>query len=259
MRVVSLTCSNTEIVAFLGLGDMLVGVDDHSDWPGTLVDPLPRLGPDLTIDVDAVAALEPDLVLASLTVPGHERVVEALEARGLPLLVPAPKSLADVAADIRDIGAALGHAARGDAVARGFEAGLEAHTRAPGDVPVLVEWWPRPVYTPGRQSWVTDLLVLAGGRNPFAHHDVPSLAVDTADVVREAPEAIVISWCGVPTAKYRPDIVRRREGWGDVPAVRDGRITPIAEAWLGRPGPRLVDGLRALGEVVTSAREASCR
>ena len=59
MRIVSLACSNTEIVHALGCAAMLVGVDDHSDWPEEVVGPLPRLGPDLDIDVDAVAALQP--------------------------------------------------------------------------------------------------------------------------------------------------------------------------------------------------------
>ena len=256
MRIVSLTCSNTEIVDALGLADQLVGVDDHSDWP---VDPLvglPRVGPDLQIDVDAVEALRPDLVLASLTVPGHEAVVEALEARGLPLLVPAPTSVADVAGDLRTIGAALGVTARGEEAAERFLADLEALSVPPGDVPVLVEWWPRPVYTPGGDSWVTELLAMAGGRNPFASVEAPSFPASTEDVQQAAPEAIVISWCGVPTAKYRTEIVARRPGWEDVPAVRSGRIHPIPEAWLGRPGPRLVEGLRALRGVV---RGPGCR
>ena len=70
MRIVSLACSNTEIVCALGCADLLVGVDDHSDFPTDVVGPLPKVGPDLDIDVERVAALEPDLVL-SLD-PSHE-------------------------------------------------------------------------------------------------------------------------------------------------------------------------------------------
>ena len=108
MRIVSLACSNTEIVHALGCGDLLVGVDDHSDWPPELVDPLPKVGPDLDIDVERVAALEPDLVLATLTVPGHESVVERVEAAGLPFIAPEPVSISDIYRDIREIGGLLG-------------------------------------------------------------------------------------------------------------------------------------------------------
>jgi iron complex transport system substrate-binding protein len=79
LRIVSLTCSNTEIVCGLGCAHMLVGVDDHSDHPAEVVASLPRVGPDLQIDVERVASLRPDLVLASLTVPGHEQVVASLQ------------------------------------------------------------------------------------------------------------------------------------------------------------------------------------
>ncbi|MDX1612036.1 MAG: ABC transporter substrate-binding protein, partial [Candidatus Thermoplasmatota archaeon] len=85
-RIVSLAPSNTELVAFLGLADHLVGVDDWSDWPPSVLH-LPQVGPDLQIDMDAVVELDPDLVLASLSVPGMEPVVEALAATGLDHLV----------------------------------------------------------------------------------------------------------------------------------------------------------------------------
>ena len=103
MRVVSHTCSNTEIVCALGCSDMLVGVDDHSDFPPEVVRGLPKVGPDLGVDAKRVEQLKPDLVLTSLTVPGHEKIVDALEAAGLPLLVVEPQSLEDVYSDIERI------------------------------------------------------------------------------------------------------------------------------------------------------------
>ena len=70
------------------------------------------------------------------------------------------------------------------------------------------------------------------------------------------PDAVVISWCGVPAAKYRPDVVYQRAAWRDLPAIRDRQVHCITEAFLGRPGPRMVDGVRALERVVQSVREA---
>src|SRR3546814_6474572 len=79
MRVVSHTCSNTEIVCALGAQDLLIAVDNDSDYPPDVVSKLVPLGRDLQLDVDAALALKPDLVLTSLTVPGHERIVAAFE------------------------------------------------------------------------------------------------------------------------------------------------------------------------------------
>ncbi len=80
MRLISICPSNTELLAYLGLTSQLVGIDDYSDWP-TSIQNLPRLGPDLSIRMDEVEALNPDLVLASLSVPGMERNIDQLVKR----------------------------------------------------------------------------------------------------------------------------------------------------------------------------------
>jgi iron complex transport system substrate-binding protein len=253
-RVVSLTCSNTEIVCALGCADRLVGVDDHSDFPPAVVRALPRVGPDLGIDVARVAALDPDLVLASLTVPGHERIVAALAGAGLPHLAPEPVSIEDVYSDIRLIGSKLGVPARAEALIAGMRAELDA---APGEEPrprVLVEWWPKPVICPGRDSWVNQLLAAAGGANPLADRAVKSQPLSDDEVCALAPDAVVISWCGVRPEKYRPDVVYRRARWRELPALRERRVYCVPEAYLGRPGPRLVEGFRALRAVVLACR-----
>ena len=67
-----------------------------------------------------------------------------------------------------------------------------------------------------------------------------------------APDAVVMSWCGVKEDKYHAHVVARRPGWENVPAVRNHRIHPVTEAFLGRPGPRLVDGYRALASIVAA-------
>lgn len=244
MRIVTHACSNTEIVCALGCGDQIVGTDDHSDFPAEVVARAARIGPDLRIDVEKVRALEPDLVVYSLTVPGHERSLDDLLAAGLPVLVLEPVSLADVRANVRAVAAALGVPERADAIVGELE--LRAVPPPDRRPRVLVEWWPKPVIVPGRRSWVTDLVEAAGGENPFGDRDVKSTPITVAEAVAAAPDVVAIAWCGVPTSHYRPSVVGKRAGWADVPAVRGGRVVPIPEAWLGRPGPRLVEGFRAL-------------
>ena len=254
MRVVSLTCSNTEIVCALGCEGLLVGVDDHSDFPPGVVAGLPRVGPDLDVDVEAVAALAPDLVLASLTVPGHEKVVERLERAGLPYVASEPVSLADVVADVRDVARRLGVVERGEAVVAEMEAAL-----APRPVPegtrrpkILVQWWPKPVIAPGRLSWVDELIHRAGGTNPLHHEEVKSRPLSDEEVRAIAPDAMVLSWCGVAPEKVRPDVVLGNPAWQELRFVREERVHLIPEAYLGRPSPRLVDGLALLWDVVAS-------
>lgn len=251
MRVFSHTCSNTEIVCALGCADVLVGVDADSDHPPEVVARLPRPGRDLDLDTAAVAALRPDLVLTSLTVPGHERIVAEFQALGLRTLTIDPLSLEDVYTSIALIAGALGVAARGRALVDHMRERMPPvqHAHRPS---VLVEWWPKPVIAAARQSWVHDLIELAGGRNACGTIEARSTTVDEAAQAQHRADAVVMSWCGVREAQYRAAVVRRRAAWRDWPALVHDRIHGVSEAYLGRPGPRLVEGYAALRRIVAS-------
>lgn len=266
MRIVSLACSNTEIVCALGCADLLVGVDDHSDFPEAVVGVLPKVGPDLQIDVDRVSALNPDLVLATLTVPGHEAVVERLERAGLPFIAPEPVSLADVYEDIREIASRLAPASPG-VQARAERLITEMRTEfdpsSSEGLPdlgtaddrrplILVQWWPKPVITPGRRSWATEVIEAAGGRALLGHEDHKSRPMTDLEVAEAAPDAVVLSWCGVHPDKYRPDVVLGNPSWQHLDFVTHRRVFCIGEPFLGRPGPRLVEGVRAMRQVTAS-------
>lgn len=255
MRVFSHTCSNTEIVCALGCASLLVGVDADSDYPPEVVAGLPKTGRDLDLDIAAVLALTPDLVLTSLTVPGHEKVVAALRAAGLRVLVCDPCSLVDVYANIVDIAQALGVPERGQALVAQMEAAMPAVDAAGPRPKVLVEWWPKPIIAPARQSWVTDMVQRAGGCNPWGEVDAKSVPMEHESARAAAPDVIVMSWCGVKEANYRSGVVRQRTGWEVVPAVAHDRIHAISEAYLGRPGPRLVEGYQRLREHILGATD----
>ncbi len=249
MRVVSHTCSNTEIVCALDSAHRLVGIDSDSDFPVDIVAALPKLGRDLELDVAQVVALKPDLVLTSLTVPGHDRIVEKLQNAGLNTLVIDPRSLEDVYKSIHTIAGALGIAARGNALVKAMREDMPP-VSPPKRPKILVEWWPKPVIAPARESWVTDLIELAGGDNVTGQRDGKSVEVHDTQARSLAPDLIVMSWCGVKEEKYRADVIVRRPGWAEIPAVKQQRIYPITEAYLGRPGPRLVEGYWKLRELI---------
>jgi iron complex transport system substrate-binding protein len=257
MRVVSHTCSNTEIVCALGLQDALVAVDSDSDFPPGVVGRLPQLGRDLQLDVNAVLALRPDLVLSSLTVPGHERIVAAFEASGVPLVVCNPQNLDDVFDDIRRIAAALGVAARGEQLVGDMQAQMPACTPREDAPRVLVEWWPKPVIGAARRSWVHDLIERAGGRNALAECDTQTHTLVADQAPDTGIDVLAMSWCGVKVDKYRADVVLKREGWQAVNAIRERRIVAISEEFLGRPGPRLVEGYRQLRMAIEGRSFAS--
>lgn len=255
MRIVSLTCSNTEIVTALGCAEQLVGVDDHTDRPLDVIKNLPRVGPDLHIDMEKVTALEPDLVLASLTVPGHEKVIAGLEAANLPYLAPEPLNLEDVYSNIHTIAAALEVPERADAVIEGMQNAMPT-VKADNPPSLMVEWWHRPAIAAGQISWVHDLIGKAGGRN-MLQEAVKSRPLEDSEVVALNPDIIVISWCGIAFDKYRPEVIQNKSDWQGINAVKNGQVYCVPEAALGRPSPFLVDGYKALRQIVAQYQEQS--
>jgi iron complex transport system substrate-binding protein len=235
----------------LGCAHMIVGIDTDSDYPPEVVAPLPKLGRDLDLAAERVKDLKPDLVLTSLTVPGHERIVDALRADGMPLLVCDPLNLDDVYANIIEIAEAVGVLSRGRALVAEMQAQMPRAERAQRPR-VLVEWWPKPVIAAAAQSWVTDLIELAGGENPWKNTFAKSVPLEDSAVVDAAPDAIVMSWCGVKVQNYRADVVARRPGHNKIPAVLNQQVHAISEEFLGRPGPRLVEGYRALRDIIAT-------
>ena len=79
---------------------------------------------------------------------------------------------------------------------------------------------------------------------------VKSAPITDDEAIALSPDAVVISWCGVKPEKYRPDIVYRRPGWRTIPAIEHRRVYCVPEAFLGRPGPRLIEGYRAFRRIV---------
>ena len=249
MRIVSLTCSNTEIVCALGCSEQLVGVDDYSDYPADVVERLPRVGPDLGVDIERVAALKPDFVLASLTVPGHERVVEGLESAGLPYIAPEPVSLNDVYQDILNIGDLLEVHDRAQQVVLKMQESIRSVESVRRKPNLLIQWWPKPVIAPGKLSWTEDLIQAAGFENPLSDRSVKSAPVTDEEVRELNPDAIAISWCGVQFEKYRTKVVYRNPMWQDTKFVKNQSVFRISEEFLGRPSPRLIQGYAELRKI----------
>lgn len=249
MRLISLTSSNSEILWSLGLIEQLVGVDSNSDFPEAIKG-IKRLGPDLQIDLDEVERLKPDLVLASLSVPGMERVVEGLQVRGIAHIVLDPESLQEVYADIRQVAKACGVEGQGEHVVKAMgkmiaqaRGGLPGWLRPPR---VMVEWWPKPMIAAGGRSWITQMLQALGAENAFANLEVRSKPLSEAEVEQAQPDLITVSWCGVK--KLRPEVVLKRSL--SIPAIEHRQVFALEEAYLGRPGPRLAEGAKRLAELL---------
>ncbi|HNC95791.1 MAG TPA: cobalamin-binding protein [Myxococcota bacterium] len=254
MRIVSICPSNTEILCALGFSDSLVGLDRSSDWPPEIRG-LPRVGPDLEVDLERVAELRPDLVFSSLSVPGMEQNLARLDAAGIPQVVVDAQSLDQVYRSILLVGRVLGAAQRAHALIVDMRARLaaveERAARLPRRPKVFLEWWPRPVIVPGRDCWTTEMIRLAGGESLFADLELRSTPVENHRVLERPPDLMLTCWCGVPHDKQRPEKMAERSGWDRLEAVQKKRMYAAEECYFGRPGPRVVDGVEWLHDKIS--------
>ena len=248
--IVSVGPSNTEILHALGLGRRIVGVDRWSDYPPR-VRRLPRVGSDLRVDVSLVSELEPDLVVASLHVPGMETNLSGFDRAGLKYVAVGGVGLNGVWDDIRTIGRYVGRDTRAEALVREMRRAMDAVATGTARRRVRVHWeWSAHPVVAARRSWITELLDMAGAENAYGDLDAESVRVTLEEAASRQPDLVVACWCGV---RQLPNVERvlRRPGWQRLTAFERGRVAVLSEAYFGRPGPRLVQGLEQLAALLS--------
>lgn len=251
-RVVSLAPSATELIYALSRGDRLVGVTRFADHPPSVA-ALPRVGGFVDPNVEAIASLEPDMVVALPTSGGPQRL-RPLQRLEIPVLVLPNNSLAGLFASIETLGAHLDARAAAETLAvhlRGRFSGLQKRSQRRESLPVLVALGQRPLVAAGPESFVNELLQLLNARNVVTRGGAyPRLGLET--VARLAPRIIVDLSMGTG---------RRRGLWGTDGVLQTigARLVRFDSDALLRMGPRLADGLARLERVLRPAARAAKR
>ena len=249
-RIVSLAPHATEMLFAAGAGGAIVGVVAHSDWPAA-ARALPRVGDAAALDLERIASLRPDLVVAwPYTAPTQ---LAALRAQKVAVFVSDPKSIAGIADDIEKLGTIAGTRDIANASAGALRARLadlkERHASG-ARLRVFYEVWNEPLYTIGGRHLISEAIGVCGGENVFAALRIPAPSVTVEAVVAAAPDVIV----GGDDSGKRPPWLDDWKRWPSIPAVRDGNLYGAAGDLLHRPGPRFVDGVAALCADLATAR-----
>jgi len=246
-RIVPIFASNTEIVASLGLGDRIVGIESFTRYPPDVLD-RPLVAGRLGFSVDAIAALQPDLVVVTPSRQAANQLIDPMERIGVPILVLLQRSVPEILGNIRLMGRVAGVPERGAEVVARFEARLAAVKRR-------VEGRPEPstVMITGRLgnglmlvaregTYTGDAMVLAGAR----------FAMGSRTIAQVSPEAIleadpdVLLWAG--SQRDLQELIAR-PGWADLRAVKSGRAHAVSRVELLIPGPRTIDGIEHLAAI----------
>ena len=236
-----------ETLYLLGEQDRIVGVSGYAVRPPQVRREKPRVLAFISADIPKILALEPDLVLSFSDLQAD--IVSDLVRAGVAIHVFNQRDIAGILAIIHP---RLCWSARPNAPISSqpdMSNALPALRRSLGHrrkPKVYFEEWDDPLIS--GIGWVSELIEIAGGEDVLPDLRLQKAAKDRIilpDVVRDAaPDVILASWCG---KKVVPDKIRKRPGWGGIPAVRNDRIVEIKSPLILQPGPAaLTDGLDAI-------------
>lgn len=252
-RIVSLSPHLTELLYDAGAGSRLVGVIEFSDFPAE-ARALPRIGSDAGINLEAVIALRPDLIVAWPN-PGSLKAVNRLAELGLPVFRSEPRELDDIARTLERLGVLAGtaaHAAREAASFRVRAASLERRYARRAPVRVFYQVWDRPLQTVNGQHVISKVIRICGGENVFAALPVIAPEIDREAVLEANPQVIVASGAG----DERPVWLDAWKAFPGLGAVQNGHLYSIPPELIQRHTPRLLEGAERLCGVLDRVRAA---
>ncbi len=243
-RIISLAPSVTEVIYLLGAENRLIGVTTHCDWPDS-VRSKPRIGDLINPNYELILAAKPDLVIASTA--GNDRsAVMKLADLGLPVYVTAPRSVEKIFETVAAIGRITDCVARGEALVSNMKQRLAKVERRLTGLPVLRAFfitWFDPLLTPGKETFETGVLRLAGVSSISEDIDEFYPRYSLEQILARDPDVIItVNHEGSPL----PDL-HRLPGWQNLRAVRQGRVYVLNEVFQ-HPSPRFVDGVEELAQ-----------
>jgi iron complex transport system substrate-binding protein len=249
-KIVSLTPSATETLFALGVGDRVVGkVEDLSVYPpaAAAVPDVAKFG---TVDVERIVGLGTDLVIAGGNSFNPPDKIAQLRTLGVPVVVLYAPDIPTVFSDIELIGSAVGKAPEAKDLTASMKAGFDQIQAATSGLPKPRVFYEldasQKIYTAADNSFLAAMIELAGGA-PITTGSTTNFEIPLETLITKDPEIILLGDAAYGTTA---DIVAGRPGWKVMTAVKAKAIKPVDDVVITRPGPRLVEGLRALAAAI---------
>jgi iron complex transport system substrate-binding protein len=246
-RVITLAPNLTEIVFAVGGGDRLVGNTTYCDYPPEAKS-IAKVGDSLQPSLERIIALRPQVVLIS-TASQLEVFTRQLQNQNIAVFVTDPHDLEGVFRSIEHVGNILGQTEQTTLLLKQLRertSAVEQAVKAAKPVRVFYQVSAEPLYTIGKDAFVTDLIRRAGAVSVTA--EVPGAwpKFSSESALAAKPEAIILPTGGSMGAANSSVTDALRNS----PAALTGRVYKINDDYLARPGPRLVDGLEALARAL---------
>ncbi|XZE20651.1 ABC transporter substrate-binding protein [Pirellulaceae bacterium SH449] len=257
-RIVSLSPATTELLFALDLGGSLVGATQSCDYPPEALS-IPRIGtgPLEGISREAIVAQNPDLILCKADT--HGSLTETFEALKIPILGLGAENLQELYDETILLGSIMNRATEADAFVRSMQERLQAIVaRIPKSEQrpspkVFYEVWDEPLMTINGETFIGELLEIAGAQNIFADTPIRYTRISLEEVIARDPEIVLC-----PTSHDRPvelNSVLQRPRWQTIQAIRDRRVYLVNGDHISRCGPRLLEALDQIVSLLHSTEE----
>lgn len=251
-RIVALAPHIVETLYVAGAGNKIVGAVDYSDYPNAAKS-IPRVGGYSLINLEAILALQPDLVIAWET--GNSPVaIEKLRALRIPVYLSQPNTLADIGTEIRRFGILAGTKPVADKAADQYAQRLSALQQGypnRSTVRVFYQISETPLMTIGGKQIITNALSICGGKNVFDHLTPMAPVITSEAVIAENPEAIMTSGM----QKLNPTGLDFWKKWPTLTATQRNNFFFIDPDLMNRNGPRMLAGTEDLCKALQTARD----
>ena len=244
-RVISLAPHITELIYSLGAEKQIVGTVKYSDYPPE-ASMLPRIGDAFSLNIESVLALKPDLIIAWHT-GGNNRPIERLRSLGMPVYTNEARSLAGIGEAIIDIATLLGKNERGFELQQEFITALENSRVVKQSSPVIFfQISDQELYTVSSKHLIGQAINHCGGKNLFSDISPNVSQVNQEMILANQPDVIVVT--------QRPG---SKSTWVETWRGFTGtqyQVDTINPDLISRPSLRMLDGIKAICEIVNGAR-----
>jgi iron complex transport system substrate-binding protein len=252
-KIVSIQTSNTEIAFALGLGDKIIGVSDYDNFPPE-VEKIEKVGAQ-DINAELVLSLLPDMALVTdYHYKTHPDVLQKFEEAGIEVIVVgSAASFEDVYRKIEMIGEATGSKTNAEEIVTDMKERLQTikDKAAESDTDkkkVWVEVSPAPdIFTTGQNTFMHEMLESIQAENAAGGQE-GWVKMTEEEIVKLNPDVIITTYGYY--VENPTDGVLKREGWAEVPAIKNGDVFDVDSDTVTRPGPRLIEGVEKLAELI---------
>lgn len=257
-RIICLTTEPTEVLYMLGEQDRIVGISGFTTRPAIARKEKPKIAAFTSAKIDKILELKPDLVLGFSNLQAD--IAAELIRAGVEVHIFNQRSIEQVLNMITTVGSLVGASEKAAKLVAELEQTMQQARRKASQLStkpkVYFEEWNDPMMCSIR--WAMELIELAGGEDCFPElshfHSAKNRIVTSQQVIARQPDIIIGSWCG---KKFQPDSVKTREGWQNMPAVKNDFVREIKSVDILQPGPSLIThGLKQVQAIIQEWHQA---